>query len=345
MENYEINLPAKPRIVLEEGTKGVYEIDGIYAGYGHTLGNSLRRIVLSSLPGAAITTVKMEGINHEFSTIQGIKEDVITMLLNLKQIRFKFSDDQPQKATLSANGKKDVKAGDFKIPPSLEILNKDKRIATLTDKNAKLNIEITIEKGLGYVPREVLKRDKLETGTLMLDAIFTPIRRVNYEVENMRIGERTDYNRLRFLIETDGSITPREALENSIKILIKQLSAIVDISEKETEKIIKETKKKQKETEEKKEEEKKEEKEQEKKEIEIKKTVKEEKTEEDFLKTRIEDLNFSNRTLNALSKASIRTIGGLVRKRGEDLLKIEGVGDKAINEIRRALGNFGLILK
>lgn len=338
--DYEILLPSKPKIVSEEDRKGVYEIDGLYAGYGHTLGNSLRRIILSSLPGAAITTVKIEGVNHEFSTIEGIKEDVVMLLLNLKQVRFKMIGDEPQKATLSIKGAKKVTAGDFKTSSQLEILNEDKLIATLTDKNSKLNIEITVEKGLGYVQKEMLKKQKVETGTLMLDAAFTPVRRVNYEIENMRVGERTDFNRLRFVIETDGSITPREALEKSIKTLIKQLSAIVDISEKETKEIIEETKKKQSEMEQQKQE-----KEKTKKEKLPKEESKEQEIEDDFLKTRIEDLGLSSRTLNALSKASIRTMGGLTRKKEEDLLQIDGIGEKAINEIRRALGNFGLILK
>ncbi|MFC1625396.1 DNA-directed RNA polymerase subunit alpha [Patescibacteria group bacterium] len=342
--NEEIILPAKPRIVLEEGNKGVYEIDGLSAGYGNTLGNSLRRIILSSLPGAAITTAKISGVNHEFSTIKGIKEDVITILLNLKQIRFKFFGKGLYKASLSVMGQREVKASDFKTPTQIEILNKDHVIARLADKNSKLDIEITIEKGTGYVPKELLRKEKVETGILMLDAIFTPIRRVNYEVENMRVGERTDYNRLRFLIETDGSITPREALENSIKTLIRQLSAIIGFSEKENEKLIKKVKTEQKESEEKKHK-KIEEERAEKETQKITKEVDEEELKEDFLKTRVEDLTLSNRTLNALSKVGIRTVGGLVRKKGEDLLEIEGLGDKAINEIRRALGNFGLILK
>ncbi len=326
MNSNEIILPSKPRVVTEEDTKGVYEIDGLYAGYGHTLGNSLRRVVLSSLPGAAITTVKIEGINHEFSTIPGIKEDLILILLNLKQVRFKMHGDEPQTATLQIKGVKKVYAGDFKMPSQLEILNKDKLIVTLTSKTSQLNMEVTVEKGLGYVPREILKKEKVEVGTLMLDAIFTPIRRVNYEVENMRVGERTDYNRLRFFIETDGSIAPREALETAVKILIKQLNAVVDIAEeKEVQKEI-ETEKEEAKTEDV---------------VDIKKK----EIEEDVFKTRIEELTLSSRSLNALTKAGIRTLGGLSKKKEEDLLKVEGLGKKSLNEIRRALGNYGLILK
>ncbi|MCF7835846.1 MAG: DNA-directed RNA polymerase subunit alpha [Candidatus Marinimicrobia bacterium] len=343
--NHEIILPSKPRIVSEDGNKGVYEIDGLYAGYGHTLGNSLRRIILSSLPGASVTTIKIDGVNHEFSTINGVKEDVITILLNLKQTRFLLTGDEPQVVKLSAKGKTKVTAGDLKIPAQVKVLNKDKLIATLTDSKSKLDAEITIEKGLGYVPREILKKDKIEAGVMVVNAVFSPVRRINYEVENMRVGERTDYNKLRFLIETDGSITPREALEESITILIRQLSAIVGISEKEADEIIKETKTEQEEVKEKKEK-KKEEKLKNREDEKDKEDKKNEKqTEEDSLKTRVEDLNLSSRTLNSLSKAGIRTVGGLTRKKEEELLNIEGIGSKAINEVRRALGNLGLILK
>jgi DNA-directed RNA polymerase subunit alpha len=340
MSENEIILPSKPKVVLEEGNKGVYEIDGLYAGYGNTLGNSLRRVILSSLPGSAATMVKIEGISHEFSTIPGIKEDVIMILLNLKQIRFRLLSDESQKATLSVKGAKKIKAGDLKTPSQLEILNKDHHLATLTDKKAELKMEITVEKGLGYVPREVLKKEKVEAGVLMLDAIFTPIRRVNYEVENMRVGERTDYNRLRFVIETDGSITPREALESAVKTLLNQLNAVVGISDKESKEAMDKVEVLKKELEDKSGE-------PQEAEEEDKTTSKEETAElkEDYLKTRIEDLNLSNRTLNALSKAGIRTAGGLAKKKEEDLLKVEGLGKKALNEIRRALGNFGIILK
>jgi len=347
MADYDIALPLQPKIVLEEKNKGVYEIDNLYAGYGNTLGNSLRRVILSSLPGAAVTMAKIKGVNHEFSTIPGIKEDVIAILLNLKLMRFKIVGEDSYKAVLSTKGQKKVFASDFKAPSQLEILNKDLLIATLTDKEAELDLEITVEKGLGYVPKEILKKDKVETGLLMLDATFTPARKVNYEVENMRVGERTDYNRLRFLIETDGSITPREALESSVKLLIRQLSAIVDCSEKETEKLIRRVKKEQEKIEEEKYK-KVAEREKFDKENLILRETKEEKDKdpkEDSLKTRVEELSFSNRTLNALSNAGIRTIGGLVRKKEEDLLLIDGLGEKAVHEIRRALGNFGLILK
>ncbi len=327
MPNYNIVLPSKPRVVSEEDFKGIYEIDGLYPGYGHTLGNSLRRIILSSLPGAAITSLKITGVDHEFSTLEGVKEDIITILLSLKKVRFRLSDDDPQKVYLNITGAKKVTAKDIEVPKGVEILSKDLHIATLTEKNSKLEIEMIIEKGLGFVSKEVIHKDKVDIGTISVDAIFTPIRRVNYEVENMRVGDRTDYNRLRLFIETDGTLTAREALETSIYIMISQLKAIVgfveevviptpdEIEKSEGPSIVDES------------------------------TNREAEKQEDILKIRIEDVNFSSRTLRALSEGSIRTIGGLARKREEDLKNIDGLGDKGIAEIKRALGNYGINLK
>ena len=326
--DYEILLPSKTKIVSEEGNKGVYEIEGLYAGYGYTLGNSLRRIILSSIPGAAVTSVKIEGVPHEFSTIKGVKEDVINIILNIKRLRFKLLSDEPQTLTLAAKGEKTVTAKDIQTPSQVEIMNKDQVIATLTDKSASLKIEMVVEKGLGYVSREALHKEKVDVGTIYLDAVFTPIRRVNYEVEDMRVGDRTDYNRLRFIIETDGSISPKETLEKAIEIMIKHLKAILGFR-KEDEELEKELE-------------------------EIKGSLdeaaeaagkEEEAEEEDISKIKIEDINLSSRTQNALAEAGIRTIGGLMRKKEKDLRAIEGIGDKAINEIKRVLGNYGLILR
>ncbi len=328
---YDIILPLKPRIVLEEGNKGIYEIDGLYAGYGYTFGNTLRRVLLSSLPGAAATAVKIDGVSHEFSTIPGIKEDIILILLNLKQLRFKMHTDEPQKITLSAKGPKKVIAKDLVAPSQVEILNKDLAIATLTTKDAKLKFELTVEKGLGYVPREVLQKEKVDIGTMILDAIFTPIRRVNYEVENMRVGERTDYNRLRFVIETDGSITPHEALEQAIKITIRQLEAIAGLEEKPEENPFLEKNEKFQLSDER---------------PEISGIEKKGgAAEAEILKTRIEDLNLPLRASGALAEAGIRTIGGLIKKKEEDLLEIEGIGKKAVGQIKEALNGLGLMLK
>lgn len=314
-----IVLPSRPRIILEEPDKGVYEIDGLYPGYGHTLGNSLRRILLSSLPGAAVTRVKIEGVAHEFSTLPGVKEDIIAILLNLKKLRFKMTTDEPQTVGLKAKGVKVVKAKDLELPGQVETADSESLIATLTDKNSVLNMELTVEKGLGYVLRDVLQKEKVQVGEMALDAAFTPVRRVNYEVENMRIGDRTDFNRLRITIQTDQTITPKEALEEAIKIMINQLKAVVGFSEPE---------------------------EKSKKEAEI---VPEENIseiqEEDKNKIRIEDIGLSERIVKVLSESSIRTVGGLARRSSEDLLSIEGIGEKALNEIKRGIGKLGLTLK
>lgn len=327
--DYKIGLPSKPKKVFEEGNKGVYEISGLYAGYGHTLGNSLRRIILSSIPGAGITSVKIEGVPHEFSKINGIKEDVITILLNLKKVRFKMNTDESQTLKLSISGMANVTASDIDAPSQVEIMNKKEHIATLTSKESRLNIEFTVEKGLGYVSREELKKDKVSIGTIVLDAVFTPIRKVNYEVENMRVGDRTDYNKLIISVETDGSITPAEALEKSIETMIHHLKAIIGFQEKEEVKIESKSGGK-KESEEKEEE------------TERKET---EGGDKEVLKTRVQDLELSARTLNVLETAGIRTLGGLVKKKESDLMEIEGAGKKVVQEIKRALGNYGLILK
>lgn len=326
MPEYKILMPSKPRVVLEEGNKGVFEIDGLYPGYGHTLGNSLRRIILSSLPGAGITSLKIDGVSHEFSTIEGIKEDVIAIILNIKRVRFKMASDEPQIVTLSIKGPKEATAKDIKTGGQVEVLNEDQHIASVTGK-VNLNVEMRVEKGLGFIPKEVLQKDKVDVGTIALDAIFTPIRRVSYEVENMRVGDKTNHNRLRIAIETDGTLSPRDALSQSIEIMINQLKAIIDFKEPE--------------------EEPQEEKKAVKKEKEEKEEV-ENKTGEDFadiLKTRTDTLDLSTRTLNALNAAGIRTLGGLAKKSREGLLEIEGIGEKGITEIKKVLVKMGLSLK
>ena len=197
MPDFNIILPSKPIIVSEGDNFGVYEIEGLYPGYGHTLGNSLRRIILSSLPGFAVTAVKIDGANHEFATLDGVKEDVISIVLNLKKLRFKVVGDDKKIVTIDCSGIKEVTAGDIKTSGDVEIVNPDLYIASVTEKTASLKIELTLEKGMGYVPKEVLQKEKVDIGTIALDAIFTPIRRASYEVEQMRVGNRTDYNKLR----------------------------------------------------------------------------------------------------------------------------------------------------
>jgi len=328
MPQYKIIMPSKPRVVKEEGNKGVYEIDGLYPGYGHTLGNSLRRIILSSLPGASVVSVKIDGVNHEFETLDGIKEDVIVAILNIKQISFKMATDEPQIVSLAVKGPKSVTAADIKTGGQVEVLNPDQHIVEVTGK-VNFNVEMRIEKGLGFISKEVMQKEKVDIGTIAVDAIFTPIRRVSYEVENMRVGDKTDHNRLRILIETDGTLTPREALSEAIVTMIHQLKAIVDFKEEEVAE--EETKVLPA-----------------KEEVEEKDAEKEDSKNEDFadaLKTRTDSLDLSTRTLNALTAANIRTLGGLARKKREDLLEVEGIGEKGITEIKKVLSKFGLNLK
>jgi len=311
-----IALPSKPRIVNEEENRGTYEIDGLFPGYGHTLGNSLRRIILSSLPGAAITKVKIEGAEHEFSTLDGVKEDVITILLNIKRIRLSLHSEEPLTISLKKKGPGIITAADFEVPSQIEILSPKQPICEITNKTTEINMEMTVEQGLGYVPREIHQKEKVEIGVIAMDAVFTPIRRANYEVENMRVGDRTDYNRLRITIETDGTLTPKEALENSIEVMIHQLKAVIGFQEQAP--------------------------------IEVEEAPVEEEpkaeVDQDILKTRIETLDLSARTLAALEEASIRTIGGLVRKKKDDILSLEGIGPKGVDEIEELITKMGATL-
>ncbi|MBA3789086.1 DNA-directed RNA polymerase subunit alpha [Patescibacteria group bacterium] len=323
---YHITLPSKPRVVSEEGMLGIYEIDSLYPGYGQTLGNSLRRIVFSSLPGAAITSVKIEDVSHEFATIEGIRETVMEILLNLKRVHFTLHGDEAQTIRLSVKGgAKEVTAADFQLPSQVTIANPSQHIADISGK-VGLELEATIERGLGYVPREVLTKEKVDIGVIALDAAFTPIRRANYEVEDMRVGDRTDFNRLRMVIETNGTITPREALERSIEIMIHQLKAIVGFQEEveATHQSLASDMADRTDAEE---------------------STTSRKDDKDPSKLKIEDLNLSARITSALSDAGIRSVGGLTRKSAASLKELDGVGDKAISEISEALESLDLSLK
>ncbi len=309
---YHITLPSKPRIVSEEDMQGVYEIDSLYPGYGHTLGNSLRRIILSSLPGAAVTQVKIEGVAHEFATIEGVRETVMEILLNLKRVHFVLHGDEPQTIALTAKGSGEITAKDFKLPSQVEIMNLDQHIAELSGK-ANLELEATIERGLGYVPREVLTKEKVDIGTIALDATFTPIRRVNYEVDNMRVGDRTDFNRLRILIETNGTITPREALERSIETMIHQLRAVIGFQESES--------------------------------VAESEEAAAQSASSEASKIKVADLGLSARVTGSLEAAGIKSAAGLTRKSASALLELDGIGEKAVEEIAQALAGHGLTLK
>lgn len=309
-----INLPQKPKIVKSEGNRAVFEIEGLYPGYGVTLGNALRRVLLSSLPGAAVTGVKIKGVHHEFSTIPYVAEDVIEIILNLRQVRFKMHTDQPVKLFLNAKGEKTVKAGDIKITSDIEIINKDIVIANLTNKKAELEMEIEIESGFGFVPVEARKKAKLEIGLIAVDAAFSPLKKVNFEVENMRVGDRTDYNRLRLDIETDGSIGAEEAFRKASEILVEQFKAFIETEQEEQ--------------------------------AQPEEGISEEKEDlKDLTKMKIEDLNLSTRTQNALLEGGIKTVGGLIKKTETSLKEIEGMGDKGIEEVRNTLKKLGLNFK
>lgn len=316
---YHITLPSKPRVVSEEGVQGMYEIDSLYPGYGHTLGNSLRRIIHASLPGAAVTSVKIEGVSHEFATMEGVRESVMEVLLNLKRVHFSLHGDEPQTISLSVKGPKQVTAADFKLPSQVEIANPDAHIADVSGK-VSFELEATIERGLGYVAREMLTKEKVDIGTIALDATFTPIRRVNYEVENMRVGDRTDFNRLRILIETNGTITPREALERSIETMIQQLSAVIGFQEESAQSVPSMPA------------------------LSVP-SASDTLAGKDPAKVKVEELNLGSRIEAALTEAGIKSAAGLVKKTPSALKELDGIGDKAVTEIAEALDALGLELK
>lgn len=322
MPETNIVLPSKPKVVEESSTLGIYEIDGLYPGYGHTLGNSLRRIILSSLPGAAITSVKIAGVNHEFSTIEGVKEDVINIILNLKKVRFALIGDEPQVVSLKVKGVKDVTAAEFKLPGQVTLSNPEHHLFSITDKDTEVDLEVTVEKGIGFIPKEIIHKDRVEIGSIALDAAFSPVLITNYDVEQMRVGDQTNYNRLKITIKTDGTVSPREALEKSIEIMITQLKAIVGFKEPEVEISASHAHTQS-----------------------VEESLEDREELDDKLKTRIESVELSQRTSNALINANIRTVGGLIRKKEKDLLDIDGLGAKGIEEIKQVIEALGLTLK
>lgn len=319
-----ISLPSKPEIVREEGNRAVIEIGGLYPGYGQTIGNSMRRVLLSSLKGAAVTSIKIEGAGHEFTTIDGVMEDIVDLTLNIKQMRFRLHEEGPFTVTLSVAGEREVTGADFAMPSQAELMTPDIHVATLTAKKARLSLEAVVESGLGYVPVEARSKDKVEVGTIALDASFSPVRHANYEVENMRVGDRTDYHRLRLIIETDGSLTPREAFTRASEILTDQFAALREGFGEHRE---------------------------EASDARTQESAVSEKARDsgggsdDVLKMKLDDVKLSSRTLNALREAGIKTVGGMARKRASALGEIEGIGEKGIQEIKKALGNLGITLK
>ncbi len=321
-----IPLPQEVRVVEDAPHRAVIDIEGLYPGYGHTIGNALRRVLLSSLEGAVITSVKITGVGHEFSTIDGVLEDVVDIALNLKEVRCRVHVSGPVVMTLAKKGAGAVTGKDFKISSQVEVVNPETHIATLTTKEARLEMEAVVESGLGYVPVEARTKDKVEVGTIALDASFTPVRHVNYEVENMRVGDRTDYNRVRVSIETDGSVTPLEAFQRAVGILIDQFGALTTVvrgseSAEDAYKTAEDVP------------------------FNDEQRMTEEREEAPALKVKLEDLRISGRVLKVLADAGIKTVAGILRRREEVLREIDGLGDKGIQEIKKEVGKLGLTLK
>lgn len=319
-----ITLPQKPKYTSIDGKSGKFEIEGCYPGYGTTVGNALRRVLLSSLPGAAITSVKIKGVKHEFSTIPNILEDVIQIILNLKQVRLKSYKEEPITVSLSVKGEKTITAGMIKCSADVEVVTKDAHIATITNAKGELEMEMTVESGIGYVPVDQQIREKKEVGVIALDAIYTPIRKVNYAIENMRVGKRTDFERIILDISTDGSIIPEEAFSQAVKILIDQFSVLTDIEKASEKKAKKETAVEKKPVEEK---------------IEAEEAA-------DVTKTAVTDLKgLSTRTLNVLEKNKIEIVADIVKLTEAQVGELDGMGAKGIKEIKKAIGDFGINLK
>lgn len=224
-----ISLPKPPKVIEKDGNKAVIEISELYPGYGSTIGNALRRVLYSSLPGAAITSLKIDGVPHEFSTVEGIKEDVVEISLNLKQVHLVLHGDEPQTISINVKGKKAITAKDIETPSQVEIINKDVHIATVTSAKASFKAEMQVERGMGYVQVDKEEKDKKEIGVIRLDAIFTPIQKVNFEVDNMRVGDRTDYNKLLLDITTDGTIDPEQAFTDSVKVLLDHFQTLGEL--------------------------------------------------------------------------------------------------------------------
>jgi DNA-directed RNA polymerase subunit alpha len=319
-----ISLPIPPKYTDLGNNTGKIEIDGCYPGYGTTLGNSLRRVLLSSLPGAAATSVKIKGISHEFSAVPDVLEDVIQIILNLKKVRFISHSDEPVKLTLKEKGAKKITASQIQCPSSVEVVNQEASIATITDKKGDLELEIEVQKGLGYVPVEQQEREKKEIGLIAIDAVFTPVRRVNYSVENTRVGKRTDYDKIILEVETDGSISPQEAFLKAVEIIIEQYGSIKDFGiEDKAESIGTESEP-----------------------IEAVDSVlvpEEEKANAGGIA--VETLSFSTRTMNVLEKSNIKSVDDIVSMTEEELMNLDGMGEKGLKEIKKAVGNLGLTLK
>jgi len=306
----------KPSIELvdsdENKTYGKFVLEPLERGYGTTLGNSLRRVLLSSLPGSAITSVKIDGVLHEFSTIPGVVEDVTDIVLNLKQLNLALNSDEAKVIRIDKEGEGVITAGDIIAGPEVDILNPEQVIATL-DKNGKLFIEMVIERGRGYIPAVSNKKEEDSIGTIPIDAIFSPIKKVNFSVEDTRVGQKTDYDRLILEVWTRGSITPSQAISLSAKVLADHLSLFINLSESTNN-------------------------------IEIM-IEKEEDTKDNILELTIEELDLTVRSHNCLKRAGIITVNQLTQRTEEEMMKVRNLGTKSLVEIKQKLASLGLGLK
>ncbi len=304
----------KPRIDTVEatGTYGRFVVEPLERGYGITLGNSLRRILLSSLPGAAVTTVRIDGVLHEFSTIPGVVEDTTDIILNLKRLLLKLHTDGPATLRLEVEGEGEVTAAQIEHSADVEILNPDLYICTL-DKGGRLSMEMTVEQGRGWVPADRNKKPDQPIGVIAVDAIFSPVQKVNYRVEDTRVGHETDYDRLILEVWTDGSVRPEEAVSVAAKILIEHLRLFVNLTDT-TDAI----------------------------EILVRKDA---EPRDRYEQMSIDDLELSVRSSNCLRRAGINTVGELVRKSEADMLKVRNLGKKSLQEIKEKLAGLGLSLR
>jgi len=316
-----INLPSKISFQKGEGDKSVVVIEPLYPGYGVTVGNALRRVLLSSLPGAAITSVKINGVDHEFSTVAKVREDVVDIILNLKKLRLKVHSEEPVKLELKAKGEKEVTAADIKPNSDVEIVSKDLHIATLDSPDASLSMELTAEQGRGYEPVEQRSTKSPEISTIAIDAVFSPLRNVNFEVENVRVGQITNYDRLTITMETDGTITGQEALDIASQILVDHFSFLktdkIEAAPAEEGGAEEDEPPEAQETD---------------REVEPAESG---ESEDSVLE--IETLGLSNRSVNALKKNGIVTLAALRTLTEAELGRLEGLGDKSIEEILKKI--------
>lgn len=325
-----IPFPQAPKVISQKDNEATFVIEGLFPGYGVTVANALRRVILSSLPGAGVIAVKIKDVDHEFSTIPGIMEDVVNIILNIKKMRFRMHESGVFEGTLKVKGEQEVKAGHFKLASELSIVNPDLHIATLSDKKAELEITIWVTEGIGYELAEehTIKAPVQGVGVLKVDTIFTPVISTSFDVELMRVGDRTDYNRIVFKVQTDGTISPQEAFDKTIQTLIGQFQALQESQAIMTEVTAKEGIDAEEE------------------ERELAQVAGKSDMKDSSLSSRyfITHLKLSSRIEKILKKHRIKTIGQLVQKNEEELMKMDGIGEAAVKEIRRKLGKAGFLL-